>query len=83
MFDRQHPDIEDANKFLKQWQKEVAKRLTDTDRELAKKSKELRIEGFAKMRRDRVTINTGILRGQLLVDILMADLMENEEAKTA
>lgn len=83
MFDRQHPDIEDANKFLKQWQKEVAKRLTDTDRELAKKSKELRIEGFAKMRRDRVTINTGILRGQLLVDVLMADLMENEEAKTA
>ena len=83
MYDRQHPDIEDANKFLKQWQKEVAKRLTDSDRELAKKSKELRVEGFAQMRRDRVTINTGTLRGKLLVDVLMADLMENEEAKSA
>lgn len=83
MYDRQHPDVEKANKFLKQWQKEVAKRLTDQDRALAKKSKELRIEGFAQMRRDHVTINTGFLRGKLLVDVLMADLMENEEVKTA
>ena len=83
MYDRQHPDVEKANKFLKQWQKEVAKRLTDQDRALAKKSKELRIEGFNQMRRDHVTINTGFLRGKLLVDVLMADLMENEEAKTA
>lgn len=81
--DRQQPDIEDATKFLKQWQKEVSKRLTDQDRALAKKSKELRLQGFEQMRRDHVVIRTGDLRGRMLVDVLMADLMENKEEKTA
>lgn len=83
LYDRQHPDVEDANKFLRQWQKAIAKRLSEKDRELAKKSKELRLAGFAQMRRDQVRINTGDLRGRLLADVLMADLMENEEVKTA
>lgn len=82
--DEQRPDIKEAKKFLQQWQKEVAKRLTDTERTLAKKSKELRLEGFAQMRRDQVRIHTGKLQGRMLVDVLMADLMENnEEDKTA
>lgn len=81
--DEQYPDIEDATKFLKQWQKEITKRLTEKERTLAKRSKELRIEGFDQMRRDHLTIRTGSLHGQLLVDVLMADLMENEEEKTA
>jgi len=81
--DEQRPDIEDAKKFLKKWQKEIAKRLTDTERDLAKKSKQLRMEGFEQMRRDHVRIHTGKLQGRLLVDVLMADLMENEEEKTA
>ena len=81
--DRQQPDIEDATKFLLQWQKEVSKRLTDQDRALAKKSKQLRLEGFEQMRRDHVVIRTGDLRGRMLVDVLMADLMENKEEKTA
>lgn len=82
--DEQYPDVEDATKFLKQWQKEVSKRLTDTERSLAKRSKELRIEGFEQMRRDRLRIHTGSLQGQLLVDVLMADLIENnEEERTA
>ena len=83
LYDRQHPDVEDANKFLRRWQKAIAKRISEKDRELAKKSKELRLAGFAQMRRDQVRINTGDLRGRLLADVLMADLMENEEAKTA
>ena len=83
LYDRQHPDVEDANKFLRQWQKAIAKRISEKDRELAKKSKELRLAGFAQMRRDQVRINTGDLRGRLLADVLMADLMENEEVKTA
>ena len=82
LYDRQHPDVEDANKFLRQWQKAIAKRISEKDRELAKKSKELRLAGFAQMRRDQVRINTGDLRGRLLADVLMADLMENEEVKT-
>ena len=81
--DRQHPDIEDAKKFLRQWQKEISKRLTEEDRKLAEKSKELRLAGFEQMRRDRVLIRTGDLYGKPLVDVLMADLMENEEVKTA
>lgn len=81
--DRQLPDIEDATKFLQQWQKEISKRLTQQDRELARKSKQLRLEGFEQMRRDHVVIRTGDLRGKMLVDVLMADLMENEEEKTA
>lgn len=83
LYDRQHPDVEDANKFLRQWQKAIAKRISEKDRELAKKSKELRLAGFAQMRRDQVRINTGDIRGRLLADVLMADLMENEEVKTA
>ena len=81
--DRQQEDIEDATKFLRQWQKEVSTRLTDQDRALAKKSKQLRLEGFEQMRRDHVVIRTGDLRGRMLVDVLMADLMENKEEKTA
>lgn len=81
--DRQNSDIEDAKKFLKLWQKEIGKRLTEKEIDLAKKSKELRIEGFAQMKRDQVRIRTGDLRGHLLVDVLMADLMENEEGQTA
>lgn len=81
--DNQNPDIVDATNFLKQWQKEITKRLTDKERTLAKRSKELRVAGFAQMRRDHVTVRTGDLRGKLLVDVLMADLLENEEEKTA
>lgn len=81
--DEQKPDIEAAKRFLKQWQKEISKRLTQQELELANKSKSLRLEGFAQMRRDNVRIYTGSLRGHMLVDVLMADLMENEEDKTA
>lgn len=82
--DEQYEDVEDATAFLKRWQKEVSKRLTDTERSLAKKSKQLRLEGFQQMRRDRLIVHTGSLQGRLLVDVLMADLMENnEEEKTA
>lgn len=76
MFDRQEADIEDATKFLKKWQKEVSKRLTAEDREQAEKSKEMRIIGFEQLRKDQVIINTAQLGERLLVDVLMADLME-------
>lgn len=79
MYDRQETDIEDATKFLKKWQKEISKRITDKERDLAKKSRILRFEEFAQMRKDQVIIHTGNLQGKLLVDVLMADLMENKE----
>lgn len=76
-FDRQEPDIENAKKFLAEWQRVVAKRLTRGDRKKAAASRVLREQEFDQMRRDNVIIYTGDLAGQRLVDVLTADLMEN------
>lgn len=76
-FDRQEADIEDAKKFLAEWQCVVAKRLTRSDRKKAEVSRVLREQEFDQMRQDNVTIYTGDLAGQRLVDVLTADLMEN------
>lgn len=78
-FDRQDSDIEQAKKFLKKWQKEIAKRLTKEDWELAKKSQVLRKQELKQLREDQVIIHTGDLSGKLLADVLLADLMENKE----
>lgn len=76
-FDRQNDDIEEATLFLAKWQKVIAERMTENDRALAATSKELRNLQFEQLRSDQVIIHTGMLRGSLLVDVLMADLMEN------
>lgn len=65
-----------ASAFLRKWQKVVQKRLTGDDFELAKKSREIRIESYAEMRKKKVKINGGLFRGQYLADVLEADLME-------
>ena len=57
----------------------VARRLTDKARGLAEKSRILRSLEFLQVQEDRVVISMGDLRGQLLADVLMADLMENKE----
>lgn len=75
-FDRQEADIEDAMKFLTEWQRVVAKRLTEGDRKKAADSRVLREQEFEQMRQDNVIIHTGDLAGQRLVDVLTADLME-------
>ncbi len=79
VYDRQTEDIKDAEKFLLEWQKVVARRLTDKERGLAEKSRILRSQEFLQLQEDRVVISMGDLRGQLLADVLMADLMENKE----
>lgn len=76
-FDRQEADIQDAKKFLAEWQRVVAKRLTKGDRKKAAASRVLREQEFDQMRRDNVIIYTGHLAGKRLVDVLTADLMEN------
>lgn len=76
-FDRQEADIEDAVKFLAEWQQVVAKRLTAGDRKKAADSRVLREQEFEQMRRDNIIIHAGDLAGQRLVDVLMADLMES------
>lgn len=76
-YDRQNPDIKAASPFLQEWQKVVSSRLTGKEHKLAKQSRILREQEFVQLRKDQVTIHTGDLRGQLLVDVLVADLMEN------
>lgn len=76
-FDRQEADIEDATKFLAKWQEVISKRLTEEDRKLAEKSRSARLVQYEQLRNDRVIIHTGALAGKLLVDVLLADLMEN------
>lgn len=79
MYDRQKKDIKDAEKFLMEWQKVIARRITEKERGLAEKSRVLRNQEFLKLKEDRVVINMGDFQGQLLADVLMADLMENKE----
>ena len=76
-FDRQEADIEEVKKFLAEWQKVVAKRLTAADQTKAETSRILRVQEFEQMRRDNVIIRAGDLAGHRLVDVLTADLMEN------
>lgn len=83
LYNRQEADIEDAKKFLKKWQKVITKRLTAEDKELAKESRVLRDKEFAQLRKERVIIPTGDLEGRLLVNVLLADLMENTETVPA
>lgn len=80
-FDRQKKDIEKASKFLRKWQTVVQKRLSAEDLDLAKKSRETRIESYAAMRKKKVKINGGLFAGQFLADVLEADLMEIPDAE--
>ena len=77
MYDRQDPDIEDAKKFLTKWQGVISKRLSQDDLRLAKVSRTLRHQSYAQLRSEQKIIHTGELKGQLLVDVLLADLMES------
>lgn len=75
--DRQDSGLELAMPFLKEWQNEVSARITEKERELAKKSKSARLAEYAEMRRKSLKIARGALAGHLLADVLEADLIEN------
>lgn len=79
MYDRQNSDIGEVTAFLQMWQKEVGKRITAKERKLAAASRSLRTEEFTQLQKDGVLITGGDLQGQLLADVLRADLMENEQ----
>lgn len=78
--DNQNDDIKEALPFLKKWQKEIQKRLSGKDKELGKKSNELRKQEYAKLKQDGNRIWHGMLQGQLLADVLEADFMAFENA---
>ena len=74
--DVQLQDLNDALPFLKEWQSVVAQRLSKSDKALAKRSAQLRREGYAELRETKTVIHYGALAGKLLADVLEKDLME-------
>lgn len=78
-FDRQNSDIEKATTFLTEWQQVVASRLTGADLKMAEKSRIMRAKEFEQLKEDKVIIHTGQLAGKPLLEVLLADLMENTE----
>lgn len=74
--DNQEDDIEYAEHFLRKWQKMVSQRLSQEDLELAQKSRVMRLQEFEQLKQNQVRIRTGLLAGQPLLDVLLADLME-------
>ncbi len=62
--------------FLAEWQVAIQNKLTAKDKQAAKESRIKREEGFAELRRAKTVVHNGHLRGQLLADVLEADLLE-------
>lgn len=78
-FNRQHSDIEQAERFLCKWQKQLQKKLTKIDFELATHSKKLRKKELDEMRNKKIKINGGDYAGRLLADVLEADVLEIQD----
>lgn len=74
--DSQNADFEEAKKFILRWQQAVQERMSEEDLKLAEISGRLRAEEFKELREERKKVWHGKLAGQLLADVLEADLME-------
>lgn len=74
--DHQNNDFKAAEGFIRKWQRNLQKKLTEEDILLAKESARLRVEELKELREKNARINHGYLKGQYLADILEADLME-------
>lgn len=73
--DNQGKDLEEAKEFLRKWQKEFQKRLTQKEKRLGEKADQARIREYAKLRKDGNKVWHGRLAGQLLADVLEQDFM--------
>lgn len=78
-YNRQLDDIEQAETFLRRWQKVIRKRMTEDDWNLADQSKKIRIKELKEMRENKVIVHGGLFGGKLLADLLEEDLMEQNE----
>lgn len=79
-YNRQKDDYADVSRFMQKWQKKIAKRLTKAEQELSDSSKKLRQQEYKRLRKEGVRVRQGTYEGQLLADILEADLMEAPDA---
>lgn len=82
-YNRQLPDLEKASRFLELWQKQLQKKLSKKDLELATESQNLRRQEFDTMRKNEVRINGGMYAGKYLADVLEKDLMEVQKNEAA
>lgn len=77
-FDRQNAkDMEQILPFLRDWQKVVAERMSKEDLAMADASRILRTQNLTMLRKQKAKIRTGDFQGQLLADVLLADLLDN------
>lgn len=70
-------DVEEYAPFIREWQGEVRKRLTESDRAAAKNSRNVRLQEYRELREKKEKVWHGKLAGTLLADVLEADLIEN------
>lgn len=74
---RQHKeDTASYMPFIREWQKVVRQRISDEDKAAAVRSREIRLAEYKELREKKETVRNGLLAGQLLVDVLEADLVE-------
>lgn len=73
--DRQNDDFNEAKAFLSQWQKALQKKLSKEDKVLGKKSNAMRIKELGELRKNGNRVWHGVLKGQLLADVLEANFM--------
>lgn len=74
---RQNKEDTDAYMpFIREWQRVVRERISEEDKALAAKSREIRIAEYRELREKKETVRNGLLQGRLLVDVLEADLVE-------
>lgn len=76
MGDNQNEDFKAALGFIKEWQKEIKKRLTKEEKELGRISDELRRKNYQQLREEKKVVWHGKLAGKLLADVLENDFME-------
>lgn len=67
---------DEVKAFLALWQEAILPRMTKKDKAAAAKSREVRLSEYAELRRTKIEVHTGHLRGKLLADVLEADLMD-------
>ena len=70
-------DVEEYAPFIREWQAEVRKRLTEADRAAAENSRSVRLQEYRELREKKEKVWHGKLAGTLLADVLEADLIEN------
>ena len=74
----QYDDLKEAAPFLEEWQRVVASRIGDDEKMLAQRARGLRLAEFAELKEKQTVIRNGKLAGKLLVEELIADLIENK-----